>query len=90
MITKEQMASILANDWELVRITPEDVVTLCDSLDYIANRMQQKWYENLVGFEKNDDVYEPVFTEQVQREWDESLNGYITAKARWCEKYGAN
>lgn len=88
-MTIEQFKSILAkSDYELVQCEPNDSLTFVSSIGHLRNRLGAKHWDALQGFEEKDGAYYPVFTKDVQVEWDARYDAYINGKSAWCAKYG--
>jgi hypothetical protein len=80
-----------------VKFKPEDCDGRFKTTEYAVERilreMPEKYLDGLTGFKK-DTFYEsgtsylPVFTDNVQQEWDNELQSFLEEKQRWCDQYG--
>lgn len=84
-------------DYILVKTTPDDTsLTVYLDKDYvqqILDSIPARYREHLVTIQHERWLsysYVPVFDTDTQKQWDEELDKFLTAKQEWCDKYGCD
>lgn len=89
MITKEQLQDIMNERGDvLMHCEPSDLCDNVSTLEQIRMHMDSRHWNALQGFEKRGISYYPVYTPEVQADWDARFNAHNADKQAWCKKYG--